>query len=199
MKYCSNCGKEMQDDMMFCPYCGKPYNLDVNNAELSNQKIIYIENKPKKKHRVLKIVLILLAIFVITIIFDGISGIKNEVFLDSYDGMTAEEFMNSCYEVEYTELARYPEKYEGEHIKISGQVVQVMENGNYCEYRISTDGNYGDVVYCIFVRENDDGRLLEDDYVTIYGLGQGLITYESTLGLNITIPQIRITAIEYLE
>ena len=40
--------------------------------------------------------------------------------------------MNSWYEVEYTELARYPEKYEGEHIKISGQVVQVMENGNYC-------------------------------------------------------------------
>lgn len=200
MKYCSICGKEMQDDMKFCPYCGKSYNFDDNNAEeSSNQKTICVENRPKKKHGAIKAILIIFLTIFVIMILSLMFGTSEDAYIDPYDGMSVEEFINSCYEVEYTELARYPEKYEGEHIKISGQIIQALEYGNYCEYRISMDKNYGDVVYGIFVRENGGARVLENDYVTIYGLGQGLITYESTAGLKITIPEIRITTIEYSE
>lgn len=39
-------------------------------------------------------------------------------------------------------------------------------------------------------------RVIEDDYITIYGISSGLITYESTLGASITIPGVLIDKID---
>ena len=32
MKYCTNCGKELSDEMIFCPDCGHATDLASNNA-----------------------------------------------------------------------------------------------------------------------------------------------------------------------
>ena len=40
MKYCTNCGREMQDDQRFCPYCGTPHPTAVpNNTKTPAQNI----------------------------------------------------------------------------------------------------------------------------------------------------------------
>ena len=39
-------------------------------------------------------------------------------------------------------------------------------------------------------------RVLKDDYITVYGLSAGLITYTSTLGGNITIPSMAVSKID---
>ena len=59
-------------------------------------------------------------------------------------------------------------------------------------YRISTYYNgYGNVVYVSTgLLKEDEPSLLEDDYVTIYGVGAGDYTYESVMGASITIPYI---------
>ena len=34
MKYCSTCGKELQDDMQFCPSCGTPVQMSADEPKL---------------------------------------------------------------------------------------------------------------------------------------------------------------------
>lgn len=90
--------------------------------------------------------------------------------------------------ITYDNLARNPEKYEGEKITFSGTVLQVMEDDGFSHYRIAVDDNYDTVLYVEVDHELLDSRILEDDYITIYGESIGTVSYESTNSGTITIP-----------
>lgn len=90
--------------------------------------------------------------------------------------------------VSYSKVARNPDDYEGKQLKFSGKVVQVMDGDDETQIRLATDGEYDDVVLVGYDPAIVDERVLEDDMVTVYGTSVGLITYESTLGGEITIP-----------
>lgn len=90
--------------------------------------------------------------------------------------------------ITYDNLARNPEKYEGEKITFSGTVLQVMEDDGFSHYRIAVDDNYDTVLYVEVDHELLDARILEDDYITIYGESIGTVSYESTNSGTITIP-----------
>ena len=95
----------------------------------------------------------------------------------------------SCKTIAYDKLARNPDNYIMEEIKISGQVIQVMEGDeNDNQLRVAVNGDYDTVMYVEYDSRIRDSRILEDDYVTVYGSSLGTITYQSTLGGNITIP-----------
>ena len=55
----------------------------------------------------------------------------------------------------------------------------------------SESGNYyiGDDLFVYF--PSLDERILEDDVITVYGVSQGLYTYETILGATRTVPLIR--------
>lgn len=91
--------------------------------------------------------------------------------------------------ITYSQLARNPEKYEGKKIKFSGKVVQLIEgDGDEIQIRLAVDGDYDTILYCGYNKDIVSSRVLEDDYITIYGSSIGTITYESTMGGQITIP-----------
>lgn len=91
--------------------------------------------------------------------------------------------------ITYSQLARNPEKYEGKKIKFRGKVVQLIEgDGDEIQIRLAVDGNYDTILYCGYNKDIVSSRVLEDDYITIYGVSRGTITYESTMGGQITIP-----------
>lgn len=103
----------------------------------------------------------------------------------------AVKFDKKNYEsVSYKKIARNPDDYEGKQLKFSGKVVQVMEGDDETQIRLATDGEYDDVVLVGYDPSIMDERILEDDTVTVYGTSVGLITYESTMGGNITIPAL---------
>lgn len=104
---------------------------------------------------------------------------------DDYDG------------VSYDELARNPDEYEGELVKGSGNVLQVLDGDTEVDMRVGTsESGYDDVVYLYYDPSIVNSRILEDDHVTYYGRSQGLYTYESTMGGSITIPLIKVHKIE---
>lgn len=92
--------------------------------------------------------------------------------------------------VAYSKIARNPDDYEGKQLKFSGKVVQVMEGDEETQIRLATDDDYDDIVLVGYDPAIMDKRVLEDDTVTVYGISVGLITYESTMGGNITIPAL---------
>lgn len=89
-------------------------------------------------------------------------------------------------------MKRKPDEHFGELVKFSGKVIQVSSGENeYVEYyRVAIDDNYDHVVLVkvLMPNEIDAGRILEDDYVTLYSKYEGLNTYESTTGKSVTLP-----------
>ncbi len=98
--------------------------------------------------------------------------------------------------ITYDELARTPDKYELEKVKFSGKVVQVMDGDDSVQLRIAVNDDYDKMLYVEYDSDIVDSRILEDDHITIMGVSHGLITYQSTMGGDITIPALEIDIIE---
>lgn len=92
--------------------------------------------------------------------------------------------------VPYTDIARTPDAYVGQKVAFSGKVLQVVETADETDLRIATDGGWDNVIMAGFDPSIIDFRVLEDDYVTVYGTCLGLYTYTATLGQQISVPAV---------
>ncbi len=75
-------------------------------------------------------------------------------------------------------------------------MIQVIEDDDRVQIRLAVGGDYDNILLGEYDSEIVSSRVLEDDYITIYGISSGLITYESTLGASITIPGVLIDKID---
>ncbi|MGN0529284.1 MAG: hypothetical protein ACI4IE_09135 [Eubacterium sp.] len=120
--------------------------------------------------------------------------------------VSKKKYKEQCKKINYKDLARNPDNYKGEKVKFTGEVIQVIESSwdNSVEYRIAVskeDWGYSsdEVVYVTYEMSENESRILEDDIVTFYGEADGLCTYESTMGAQISIPQVNAVVIELKE
>lgn len=93
---------------------------------------------------------------------------------------------------DYTAILRNPSDYKNSNISIYGRVLQVS-NGLFSSYlRVGTGGyGYYDNVFYVKIPWDYDGpNIIEDDYLTIYGVCTGTESYTSILGASITIPSM---------
>lgn len=103
---------------------------------------------------------------------------------------------NYSKEVTYDDLARTPDSFVGELVSLQGTVIQVIETDAETQLRLAVNDNYDTVAFVGYPKETVDRRVLEDDYITIYGESIGLISYDSTLGGSITVPGVKVNMIE---
>lgn len=111
------------------------------------------------------------------------------------------EYKARCQTKSYEELARNPDNHKGEYVKFYGQVLQVQNQTllgvdlNSVVLRVATkDSGYGnwydDVVYVTYTKKAGESNILEDDFVTLYGIYDGTTTYETIMGGQVTIPSV---------
>lgn len=109
-------------------------------------------------------------------------------------------YKNNCKSIAYDSLARSPGEYEGEYVKFSGRVVQVCSEASsalyYSTYRVAVSGSYNSVVYIYVDNYGSGERILEDDWITFYGKFDGLFSYETVMGAQVTIPSVKV---EYVD
>lgn len=99
--------------------------------------------------------------------------------------------------ITYDQLARTPDDYYGKKVKFYGKVIQVIEgSGDDIQIRLAVNDDYDTIIYGQYSSDIVSSRVLEDDYITIYGTSVGTISYESTLGGTITIPGVYIDKID---
>ena len=98
--------------------------------------------------------------------------------------------------ITYDELARTPDDFKGKKVKFDGKVVQVMEGDGKVQIRLAVDDDYDTILYCEYNSDIVSSIVLEDDEITIYGVSAGLLTYQSTMGGNITIPAVLVEKID---
>lgn len=99
--------------------------------------------------------------------------------------------------ITFDNLARNPDDYVFEAVAFNGEVVQVIEGSGEVQCRLAIDGDYDKMVLIAYKPEIIDSRVLEGDYITVYGTSLGIATYESTIGGQISIPQIVVKEIRY--
>lgn len=129
---------------------------------------------------------------------DGISGGKTSEAIRSYqadkgmtvNGLVTDELIQALDIVEkvqeavkaegskneydssytYDQLARNPDTYMDKKVKISGKVLQANTSDTICYARIAMNSNYDTVIFVTYDASLLGYRLLEDDYVTVYGI-----------------------------
>ena len=93
--------------------------------------------------------------------------------------------------ITYNQLARTPDDYMGKKCKFKGEVIQVMEDSDLVVMRLAVNGNYDNILFLTATEDIlSEGRILENDYITVYGTSTGIYTYTSTMGASISIPSI---------
>ncbi|MFL2100414.1 hypothetical protein [Desemzia sp. FAM 23989] len=116
---------------------------------------------------------------------------------DELARIEAEEAKGYETGITFDQLARTPDDYFYKKVKFSGKVVQVMEGEGTTQIRFAVDDDYDKIIYAEISSDlTNNDRLLEDDYVTLSGISMGLLTYESTMGGEITIPSIVVDKID---
>jgi len=110
--------------------------------------------------------------------------------------IAAEEAKGYETGITYDQLARTPDDYEGQKVKFSGKVIQVMEGSGTVKIRLAVNKDYDTVLYGEYKKDIISSRVLENDIITVYGTSTGLLSYKSTMGGTITIPSIKIDKID---
>ena len=87
--------------------------------------------------------------------------------------------------ITYDTLARTPDEHIGNKVTLSGEIVQVIEGDDASQYRMAVDQDYDKMVLIEVPTDQLSSRILENDLITIYGVSQGTIDYESTIGEQI--------------
>lgn len=119
---------------------------------------------------------------------------KKELEQKAKEEQEKQAFISSCQTYTFEQIARNPDKFKGTNVKLTGEVVQVIDglvskslrvnitkNGKYSTY-------YTDTIYVNYMPEEGEDRILEDDIITVYGTAQGDYSYTSTIGTTITLP-----------
>lgn len=101
-----------------------------------------------------------------------------------------DNFKAACIELPYDELARFPDRNIGKQLVMTGDIIQVMEGNTENQYRVKLHDDYDQIVLIGYSGAFDQGQILESDIITFWGTYVGTITYESTMGGNITIPAL---------
>lgn len=177
MTTCKHCGAEIAASAKVCPQCGD-----------KNKPPIY-----KRWWFIAIIVLIVLSAI-------GGSGSSSDSSASSSKAtskasasiassvasvapeISEDDYKAECQTVDYKELCRYPEKYEGTKIVVKVKVSQIIDanfSGSEKAWRTYTDNSgYGfyadDEYYMLDKRGGDAVKILDDDIITVYGEFTGL-------------------------
>lgn len=174
MTTCKHCGAEIAASAKVCPQCGG-------------------KNKPPIYKRWWFIAIIVL---IVLSAIGGSSGSSDgsasssttkaststAFSVASVPEISEEDYKTECQTVDYKELCRYPEKYEGTKIVVKVKVSQIIDanfSGSEKAWRTYTDNSgYGfyadDEYYMLDKRGGDAVKILDDDIITVYGEFTGL-------------------------
>jgi hypothetical protein len=95
--------------------------------------------------------------------------------------------------IDFKQLDKNPDRYAGEFVKYTGEIIQILEGDNLTNIRLALDDWGNEVIYIEYEGYTD---FVEEDTVTIYGEIYGSHTYTSQAGWNITLPAIIAKIIE---
>lgn len=196
--------KTLDKNETYCPKCGTIYSRKLKKCPNCGAK-----NKNRKRGVFGTILIVFGVLIVLGALFGGgddsssssstsssSNSSKNEPIQEVVE-ISEEDYKASCGTYDYTDIARNPNNYVGKEAVFKAKVIQVVESsfGKTITFRMdTTEGEYGfweDTIYVTYKKVDDnESRILEDDIVMVYGTLEGLETYTTVLGNQISIPKM---------
>ena len=99
--------------------------------------------------------------------------------------------------ITFNQLAREPDKYTKEKVKFYGKIIQTLEEDGKIVIRLIVDGVSSQVIVGMYDKNLTSIRLLEGDWITIYGVSYNIYTYVGAAGTQVSAPFIKIDKIDY--
>lgn len=99
-----------------------------------------------------------------------------------------------CQSVSYETLSRGGDTLIRQYYTFTGKILQEMEG----HYRLGVGAGYSDVIYLDYTLPAGAERLLEDDYITVWGQSLGLYTYTTVSDKQVTVPRLLVRYAERL-
>lgn len=112
---------------------------------------------------------------------------------------STEEIKGLCNQVSWEELARYPDSYIGQYVKMTGIITSPGDTSLLVATRVENGMFYEDYVWVEFDSSNSSTRFLEEDRVTFYGTANGLKSYTTVAGGSKTVPLIQAAVVEFAQ
>ena len=171
-------------------------NTNTNTNNQSNGSILDKLSNLSMPVKIIGVILCCcIGIFVISSLMGGVSdqGIlptstSNYDTSSSYTSVFDSFNKADCQEINYKQLNKNPDRYEGDNIKIQGRVMQISEgksDSNFILMYVNDD--YDQLAY---IEYYNDTNIVEDDYITVYGVGAGSYTYTAQGGGSYTVPAV---------
>jgi hypothetical protein len=92
-------------------------------------------------------------------------------------------FKESCRFAIYDDLVRIPSLFQYMPLMVQGKVTKIVEQKDKTTlYQVATRNGKNDILYVIYDKRDDDLRILKDDVVTFWGLGYGLLSFDTMYG-----------------
>ena len=103
----------------------------------------------------------------------------------------AEEAKSYKTGITYNQLTRNPNDYKGKKATFRGKVFQSFENGNTTNIMMVVDGNYNYIMYITIDSSKLPSRVIENDWITVRGISNGIYTYESSGNGMLSVPWVK--------
>jgi hypothetical protein len=101
--------------------------------------------------------------------------------------------------IPYEELERHPDKYKNSKVTYTGEVGQVIEEGDNVYLRVNVTKKefwYQDTILVAYNKNIISGRVLNKDIITFWGTSMGIYTYPGASGLQVQVPLVKAEIIE---
>lgn len=104
----------------------------------------------------------------------------------AFDPAARSLYESQCQTVSYEQLNRGGDSLIRQYFTFTGKILQAMDGS----YRLGVGDRFKDVIYLEYELPAGAERLLEDDFVTVWGQSLGLYTYTSVSDKSITVPRL---------
>lgn len=205
--FCISCGKEVPVEAKFCPACGAAVTREVDVPASESKPELQPVSKPaqempvipqqvqteklKKLQMIFWIFFAVAFVIALTILALMPKSLPSRVTSSNPTPtpLSRDEYIALCTVPDYKTVARSPDDYVGEYFKISGKVIQVLEDSDTITLRVNQDSDYKQT-WIVAGKLPSSNRILDGDTVTVYGTYYGTYTYETVLGGKNTLPAL---------
>ena len=160
----------MADKMIRCETCGEPIAASAKNCP-------HCGARNKHAGGCLRLALKVIGVlFVIWLVLGVISALNDQepAYLSDAREIPESQFMEQCQDIAYEDLVRNEEEYAGTYVRLDVQVHVTMDDKYYAYAKSGDefDETYwtGDTYDIYDMRENKNPKILEQDFITVYGI-----------------------------